>query len=152
MNLYRITLNKFATDISGAGAKLYGGRWNPKGNAILYTAQSRALAALELLAHTIPTIVPNELKLVTISVPNEVDIPTIPDKDLPPNWRDFPAPYELKTIGQEWIESMDMLAMKVPSALIPKEYNFLLNPLHLDFNKIEIISIEDFSYDERLMQ
>ncbi|MCA9731818.1 MAG: RES family NAD+ phosphorylase [Lewinellaceae bacterium] len=152
MEVYRISRSKYADDISGTGARLYGGRWNPKGVAILYTAESRALAALELLVHLDPNLLPSDLKIITIKIPEELSFEILTKSELPENWKNYPAPFELGEIGEKWVFSKRTLGLKVPSVIIPEESNILINPLHDGFHRIEILEIEGFSIDDRLIK
>jgi RES domain-containing protein len=149
MLLYRIAKCMYADDLSGTGARLYGGRWNSVGKPVVYLASSRALAVLEVLVHLPPALIPSNYCLVTLDVPD--DVTKIDLAILPPNWQEFPEPGILKTIGDEFILSNKHLLCCVPSAIVKEEYNFLLNPSHAKFLKVKILSKEPFSFDERLV-
>ncbi|MCO6475374.1 MAG: RES family NAD+ phosphorylase [Phaeodactylibacter sp.] len=151
MKVYRISKAQYANDLSGTGARLYGGRWNPKGIAILYTAESRALAALELLVRLDPNLLPDNLKLITIEIPGDLPVEVLSKEALPRNRKNYPAPSELAKLGEKWVLSQKTLALKVPSVIIPEEFNVLINPLQTNFNQARIIEIEDFSIDGRLV-
>jgi len=151
MKVYRITKAKYSQDLSGTGAKLYGGRWNSKGTAILYTAENKALAALKSLVHFDPVLVPKNLKIITIEIPKRA-IKNLGQDKLPKGWKSNPVLLELSEIGKKWVESNSSLALKVPSVIIPGEYNVLVNPEHKLFSTIKILEQEDFSFDERLFE
>ena len=150
MVLYRISNCNYAGDLSGTGARLYGGRWNSEGKSMLYTASSRALAALEVLVHLPPLLVPNNFCLTEIEVP-ENSIYTLDLVLLPANWRDISPPITLRQLGDEFLKKCEKLVMKVPSSIVPAEYNYLLNPLHPEASKAKVINREPFSFDERLL-
>lgn len=152
MNVFRITRAKYAKDISGTGARLYGGRWNPKGLAVLYTAESRALAALELLVHLPPHLLPEDIKLITLEVPDDLLVETWLVSELPQTWRRYPASDELAAMGEKWVLSGKSLILKVPSVIIPQEFNILINPIHEAFDRVEILTVEDFRIDDRLVK
>ncbi|GAA3967011.1 RES family NAD+ phosphorylase [Mucilaginibacter dorajii] len=150
MIVYRISNCNYAGDLSGTGARLYGGRWNSEGKAMLYTASSRALAVLEVLVHLNTLIVPNNFCLTEIKVP-ENDIFTLDESLLPQNWRDISPPRLLRDLGDEFLRKNEHLLFKVPSSIVPAEYNYLLNPLHPDAIKAKVVKREPFSFDERLI-
>ena len=149
MLLYRITSAKYADDLSGNGARLYGGRWNSEGKPMLYLASSRSLAVLESLAHLVATNIPNELVMITIEAPD--DFLEIPEKILPDNWNEYPEQHIVKQIGNSFLQRNEHLLLKVPSALVPEEFNYLLNPLHPKAGKVKIIKKAPFNFDGRLL-
>jgi RES domain-containing protein len=149
MVLYRIANCNYIKDLTGTGARLYGGRWNSEGKSMVYLASSRALAVLEVLVHLPPLLLPYNFCLAEIEVPDKnilnLDISTLPD-----NWKDVSPPSELKQIGNRFIKETKHLVMRVPSSVIPQEFNYLLNPWHTDIKKVKIISTSPFSFDDRL--
>jgi RES domain-containing protein len=148
MLLYRLTRCIYANDLSGAGARLYGGRWNSEGRAMIYLASSRSLAVLEALVHLPPTNVPDEYCMVTIDVPD--DFAGIDEKLLPHNWQDFPDLDILKQIGNAFLFKKGNLLLKVSSAIVNEEFNYLLNPLHNKIQRVKLKSVQPFSFDSRL--
>ncbi|MEB0277066.1 MULTISPECIES: RES family NAD+ phosphorylase [unclassified Mucilaginibacter] len=150
MILYRIANCNYIKDLNGTGARLYGGRWNSEGKSMVYLASSRALAVLEVLVHLPPLLLPNNFCITEIEVP-EHNILTLDVKTLPANWQDASSPAELKTLGNQFIKETKYLMMKVPSSVVPEEYNYLLNPWHTDIKKVSIISTHPFSFDNRLL-
>ncbi len=150
MRVYRIAQAEFAEDLSGEGARLFGGRWNPPGRAMLYTANSTALAALEILVGFDWDLAPT-LSLVELEVP-DLPLEVIAAEDLPDDWC-RPGNPSLRKIGAQWLESRKTLALQVPSATIPTApdgFNILLNPAHPRFSKIKVRKVLDFSFDARL--
>jgi RES domain-containing protein len=152
MVLYRIAKTPYIRDRSGSGTRLYGGRWNPKGVGVIYTSENRALAALELFVHLSRAVIPPNLSLAAIKIPDTASIKEITLKELPRNWRSFPAPPELANIGASWIRSKDSLLLRVPSVIMPPEMNVLINPAHSEMIGVRIIEIEAYSFDKRLIQ
>lgn len=138
MILYRITKAAYARDLSGTGARMYGARWNQKGSAVLYTASSPALATVELLVHVDANLLPTELRLVFVEVPDTASSRTLQTRSLPEDWRAFPAPSALADIGSQWAESRKTLMLRVPSAVVVDDYNVLLNPSHPEFGGVRI--------------
>jgi RES domain-containing protein len=151
MILYRIANCKYITNLDGMGARLYGARWNSKGIAVVYLASSRALAVLEVLVHLPPLFTPPNFCIAEIEVP-DTSILTLDVKSLPDNWQDASSPAELKTLGNQFIKETKYLMMKVPSSVVPEEYNYLLNPWHPDITKVKIRKNHPFSFDDRLIQ
>ncbi|HKL15267.1 MAG TPA: RES family NAD+ phosphorylase [Balneolaceae bacterium] len=150
MKLYRILRKKYIRDLSGEGARLVGGRWNPKGVPLVYTSTHESLAALETLVHSPMRNLPHDLHLAVLNFPDNLPIRAIDKKDLPNRWMDFPAPSKLKSLGEEWYRAKTHIALKVPSAIISSEFNILLNPLHSKFNTISIEDVRPFTFDPRL--
>lgn len=152
MILYRLSREKYTKDLSGKGAEIVGGRWNSKGIAILYTGQNRALCTTELAVHIPFGIVPVDYCMVTIEIPENSTIEIVDIDDLPKEWREFPHNQLTKIIGDNFIQRNESIALKVPSAVVQGEYNYLINPRHIDFDKVKIIKIEKFNFDQRLFK
>ncbi|MDB5134906.1 MAG: hypothetical protein JWP37_1509 [Mucilaginibacter sp.] len=148
MLLYRLTKCVYANDLSGAGARLYGGRWNSEGRAMIYLASSRSLAVLEALVHLPATNIPDEYCMVTIEVPD--DFANGDEKLLPINWRESSDLDILKRIGNTFLAEKKYLLLKVPSAIVNEEFNYLLNPSHEGIRKVKLKSILPFNFDSRL--
>ena len=149
MRVYRICKKAHAA-FDGEGARLHGGRWNRRGTAVIYASESLSLAALELLVHAEPSLLPADLVSVIADVPESVSIESVAARELPRDWRRYPAPEALADRGTEWAKSGRTAVLAVPSALIPRERNFLLNPAHPDFRKIRPQTPEPFALDARL--
>ncbi len=150
MIVFRLSRSRYKFDLTGNGAKLAGCRWNSIGMPVVYTAESRALAALEIAVHTPLNVVPDDYLMVTIFIPAKADILEIKAKDLPANWKSFPEHRYTQTLGDKYFREGAHLGLKVPSAVIQGDYNILLNPLHPDFNKVKVVSAEKFEFDQRL--
>lgn len=150
MRLFRIAKKRYADDLSGEGARLYGGRWNKKGDPVVYTSESVSLAAMEVLVNLPAADLPNDLRLITIQIPDDADIHEIRTDELPEGWTRYPSPELLANMGKRWIESGETLLLRVPSAVIPWEQNMLINPLHKMMESVEIESMEPFGFDNRL--
>jgi RES domain-containing protein len=150
MILYRIAKCIYANDLSGSGARLYGGRWNSLGKSMVYLASSRSLAVLEVLVHLSPTIFPGDFCISEIEVPDN-SILTMDVNSLPVNWQDISSLVKLKQLGDDFIKRQNYLLMKVPSAIVAKEFNYLLNPQHPAMTSVKVVSKLPFSFDERLV-
>ena len=152
MILYRLSKQHHINDLSGKGAELYGGRWNTKGVAILYTAESRALAAIEIAVHIPLGIIPAGHYLATIQLPDVERMAMIDITDLPQHWDSHPFMRMTQGIGNSFIKEGRHLALRVPSATVKGDHNYLINPNHPDFNQVKIISTELFEFDIRLFK
>lgn len=151
MYIYRLCKAQF-TALDGYGAFLYGGRWNLPGKAVVYTAENRALAALEFLVGVEHHRQLGELMMLTIEIPDAMPEEAVGEKALPKNWWEFPAPQSVARLGEQWLERGKTCLLKVPSVHIPDEYNYLLNPRHPEFEKIKIVEQKAFGFDHRLMR
>ena len=152
MQIYRFGLKKFISDLSGQGAKMYGGRWNSVGNAMLYTSYSPSLAMLEFTCNASGIAKTIQTSLLTLKLDSKVKIEIITLNDLPANWQQVPSPDSLKVIGNNWLKSNKTLALKVPSAIMPLESNLLINSIHKDFFKLEIENFVDMNIDSRILK
>jgi RES domain-containing protein len=150
MILYRIAKCNYAAALSGTGARLYGGRWNSEGKPMLYIASLRSLAVLEVLVHLDPLIIPGNYCLTEIEVP-DVKIITVEAEQLSADWRDITGPVILCELGDTFLKKQEHLLMKVPSSIVPAEYNYLLNPLHSGAFDVKLLKREPFSFDRRLL-
>lgn len=152
MHVYRIAKRAFIDDFSGEGARLYGGRWNKRGSNMLYTASSRALATVEYLVHLPMNIIPKDLSILELHIPDQIRGNQIQISDLPKNWMNYPAPLALMEIGEMWLKSSETLYLKVPSVVVKNEWNILINPKHIQFNEIQFGEVEDYQFDQRLLK
>lgn len=149
MLLYRISNCKHAKDYSGTGAKVFGGRWNSIGVPLHYMASSRALAALEVLVNKNSMSDSGNLCLTVFELPENL-IKNIEIGDLPENWKSYPGPLVLTKIGDKFASQKEYLLLKVPSALIEDEFNYLMNVNHPAADEINIIEVKPFKFDNRL--
>ena len=152
IKLFRISTSEHINDITGTGARIYGGRWNHAGYPVVYTSGSRSLAALEFLVHVPMALAPEHLSIVQINIRKNIIREAIKESQLPSNWRDYPAPEKLATIGTNWIKSKSSLLLDIPSAVVDKEVNTLVNPLHPDIRHVNVAEIEKFLFDSRLLK
>lgn len=150
MRLFRLSKSKFSYDLTGKGAELAGGRWNSRGKAVLYISQSRALCTAEIAVHTPLGNIPKDYELVEVSIPDSVIVKEIEISDLPLDWKSIPHSHSTQEIGDQFILKNEFLVVKVPSVVVPGEFNFLINPAHRRFSEVEIISIGQFEFDGRL--
>src|SRR5450432_2160187 len=127
MIVYRLAPTKFANDLTGEGARLFGGRWNHSGITCLYASESRALAVLEYSVNTGVNYIPPALSIITIDT-GSIPIEEISESALPPDWKATPAPSSTKNFGSSILKSLKAAVIKIPSAIISSELNYLLNP------------------------
>jgi len=152
MRVWRICRKPYVyTALDGIGGMYTSGRWHSKGNPIVYTASSAALAALEVLVHVDPLTAPADLRLLAIELPDELSNEVIEPITLPVGWHSVPAPAALQTLGSSWLTSGRTAALNVPSAVVNVERNVLLNPRHPEMQRVRILSDEAFSFDTRLL-
>ena len=152
MRVWRICRKPYVdTALDGIGGMYTSGRWHSKGNPIVYTASSAALAVLEVLVHVDPLTAPADLRLLAIELPDDLSIEVLEPITLPEGWHSVPAPAALQILGSSWLTSGRTAALNVPSAVIKVERNFLLNPRHPEVQRVRILSDEAFSFDTRLL-
>jgi len=149
MIIYRLATSEYAGDLSGEGAKIYGGRWNPVGVAGVYFSEFISLAILEILVRAGRFTTPDNYTLLSIEIPAEA-VATVELRKLKKGWQQH-VEYT-RAIGEDFMKMKATLALKVPSAIVPQEHNFLLNPLHKDHKKIKIVDRELLQPDKRLFQ
>ena len=147
MEVYRISIVKWTKKLTASG---YAARWNSKGKYVIYTASSRALACLENIVHRSGEGLNDKFKVMLIKIPNDIKIEEIKIESLPKGWSNIENYSLTQKIGDEWIESSKTAVLKVPSAIVNMESNYLINPNHKEFNKIKLVGREDFKFDKRL--
>lgn len=152
MEVFRITSEKYAKTLSTSGTAA---RWNRQNEQVLYTASSRSLASLEVVVHQSGVTSSNVFRVMVLSLADDDRlITTIQLNQLPANWRSIQAYPALQKIGSDWYNSNQSLILKVPSAIITREYNYLINTNHPDFviTNVSLTRDEDFFWDERLFK
>ena len=149
--VWRLLTARFAASaFSGEGARLHGGRWNGKGVPMVYTAGSQSLAVLEMLVQDEPLRA--RYVMIPATLPGNLEIERIGPDQLPSDWRSPAARSQIQAIGADWARRSSSAALAVPSSVIPAETNYLLNPLHPAFARIEIGEPRDFTIDLRLIR
>lgn len=151
MIVFRLSKTKFARDLSGKGAEIAGGRWNSKGVAVVYTSASRALCTTEIAVHTPLGNIPQDYQIVSIKIPDN-SIYELPESKLPEGWKVFPHSLATQRMGDRFVLDGKSPVMRVPSAVVQGDFNYILNPRHSAFQKIKIVSVEPFAFDERLFR
>ena len=150
--IWRITHRDYIDSaFNGEGAKAEGGRWNSEGTSMVYTSENLSLAVLEILVHL---KFPETLSQY-VAIPVDLDaklIDTLSDSSLPEGWNEDPAPVALRFIGDEWCRSKKSLLLAIPSAVVPLEKNYLINPLHPKLSALKIGDPIDLPIDPRLLE
>ena len=142
MKVYRIAKERYIDDLSGEGARTYGGRWNRKGTSVLYTAENRSLATVEYLVHLPIALVPTDTYIAELGIPDRVECEQIEIESLPKQWAAYPAPLVLADIGESWVKRNETLLLEVPSSVVRGEWNILINPKHRLFKEVKLSNIE----------
>ena len=153
MKVFRIEREKYlSTTLKGIGAALSEGfRWNSANTNLVYTAESRALATLEIAVHLdLTSDLPTDRFYVELFIPDEIEILDLPLESLLEGWDSKPPLLETQYIGDDFVLQNQALVLRVPSSIIPQEYNYLINPNHPEIKKITIISTEKLVFDHRL--
>jgi RES domain-containing protein len=150
MRVYRITAAKYASKLSSSGAA---NRWNQEGEFVIYSAESRSLASLELVVHrsAIKPRLKYKVLVIDIDVP-KAQVQKVKEIEMPKNWRSVNAYNVLQHIGSSWYTECKKLVFQIPSVIIPQEYNYIINTKHKLFDdKVNIVNKEDYFWDARLL-
>ena len=150
IRVYRIVRKPYSkTPLDGEGAYRFGGRWSSPGTRIAYSAEHLSLAMIEYFVHIEANDPPKDLVVVTADIPDEVSRVVLTPRELPSNWQQIPAPPILAAIGDSFAAKRKSALLVLPSALVPSEANWLVNPLHPEFAEIQVHPAEPFHYDAR---
>ena len=147
METYRIVLKKWSKKLVASGNAA---RWNSGGREVIYTAASRALATLENMVHRSGEGSNELYKVMVITIPSVVKHDVVSLADLPDLWWEVNRYHECRAVGDRWLTLGKAAVLKIPSAIIMHEYNYLLNPAHPDFKKIKLLRTEAFKFDPRI--
>lgn len=150
MRVFRLLRKKYKIELSGKGAALSGNRWNSKGTELIYCADSRALAMAEVAVHLSLAILPKDYGMVEIEIPAYISIASLGIEDLPQGWNSFPHLLDTQKTGDDFISEKKSCVLKIPSAVVPGDFNYLINPHHPDFLAIKLVDQADFPFDRRL--
>jgi RES domain-containing protein len=147
MIVYRIVTHEFAASLKASGRPA---RWNSAGSDMIYTAAAASLACLENIVHRSGEGLSGLFNILEIEIPDGLASDEIHMADLPENWTDSTNVHVTRKLGDKWLKSMTSAVLRVPSAIIPRESNYLINPAHKDFNSIRLANTEDFNFDKRI--
>jgi RES domain-containing protein len=146
---YRIVQAECARNaMNGEGAWLHGGRWNPPGLHAVYLAESRALAALEIIVHAPREVMSLDWRIIEVEVPDEL-IQAVSRADLPTGWQALPSSLTARNFGAKWLRARKSLAIRLPSVIIAEEHSLMLNPRHEDVAKFRVSKPKEFRLDPR---
>lgn len=151
MKVYRISRTERVKDLSGKGAKIYGGRWNSPGRPVLYCAENLSLAMLEILAHADERFLQRDFSAICLELSPKVSVKTLLTKELSPAWSSYPHSAVTQKLGDQWLKDEKEGVLHVPSAVNPLESNFLINPALLAESEMKIVEQHKISFDNRLM-
>ena len=150
MEVFRISKETRANILTSSGSE---NRWNKRGQKVIYTGSSRSLSTLELIVHKSAIALTVPYKVMVISIADDDNlVKQIHINELRKDWRTLAAYSTLQNIGANWYDHQETLLLKVPSAIIHYEYNYVINTEHPDFTqKIHLVRIEDYFWDDRLL-
>lgn len=152
MEVFRLSREKYAKNLSGKGAAIKGARWNSIGTELIYTSSNRSLAMAEVAVHFTLATLPADYLMMTIHIPDDISMKILNITGLPENWNAFPHPVQTQTIGDTFIAEGKYCVLKIPSVVTQGDHNLLINPKHPEFSKIKVISTEKFPFDKRIFK
>ncbi|MEZ0538679.1 RES family NAD+ phosphorylase [Fibrella arboris] len=147
MEVYRITRAIYTNQLVASGGAA---RWNTRGRFVIYTAGSRPLACLENVVHRSGEGLQELFRVMVINVPDTLPVDTITLVELPTDWADYQNYDECQRRGEAWLSRGRSPVLCVPSAIVPQEWNYLINPAHPLFSQIDLVRTEAFAFDPRL--
>lgn len=151
MRAFRISRTERANDLSGTGAKLYGGRWNSPGRPVLYCAENISLAMLEILAHADENFLQKDFSVIALEINTNLAEKELSAKELTPAWRSNPHSAATQRLGDEWLQAAKVGILRVPSAVNPLEQNILINPELIEEGTVKIVARHKITFDNRLL-
>ena len=153
MLAFRLCRRPFARNpLDGRGGLFASGRWHTPRRLVCYASESLALASLEVLVHCDPDLVPRDLVAIEVDIPASVVVEELDPRRLPRAWRRYPAPRALQRLGNTWLDRAAACVLRVPSAIVPSESNFLINPVHPDIRRLHVVRKSPFRFDPRLVE
>ncbi len=151
LTVWRLVKEKYAGNaFDGEGAHRFGGRWNSRGTPVVYLSASLSLAALELFVHLTAEDARIRFSAIPIGIPGNLAIQELSTDELPKKWRSEPPPNACKILGSTWAQAGEAVLLKVPSVIVPHEFNYVLNPIHPYFARITIHQSQPFGFDSRM--
>ncbi len=147
MLVYRIVLAKYGRVLAASGKAA---RWNSNEIRVIYASSSKSLACLENVVHRSKLGLSANFSVLTIEIPDFIRITTVKESSLPKDWQQFACMHLSQEIGDRWVAENEFPVMQVPSAIIPGEFNYLINPAHPDFSLIKLLKTEPFLFDDRI--
>lgn len=147
MLVFRIVHKLYANTLFASGMR---GRWNGAGNKVLYASESIPLALLENMVRRQGVGFNNDFKVMFLEVPNDVVIESVEESALEPGWRDPNDYSQCQPLGDQWFNAGKALALKVPSAVMPLAFNFVINTIHPDYPRVKLAAVTDLVPDSRI--
>ena len=147
MKIYRLSREKYVRDLSGTGARLCGGRWSSRGKNALYGAENISSAKLEVAVHLDLDLIPHDYGLLVIEISEKATVKVLEKSTLSEDWDPIPHSESTQLLGDYFLDENKLLLLKVPSAIVHQEYNFILNPNHPSFSSVKITYSESFTFD-----
>jgi RES domain-containing protein len=151
VKIYRVTKKEFVKDLSGEGARLYGGRWNKKGRSMLYFSEHLSLCVLEMLTRIDFEFLTDDYAFIEVEIADKLIVPSVKATSISKNWRADPPTFDTQDFGSKWVASEANFALSVPSAVLPNERNILVNPNHKLISKLKITNIGKLDLGPRLI-
>lgn len=151
LTVWRLVKEKYADQaLDGEGARRFGGRWNARGTPVVYLSSSLSLAALELFVHLTAEDARLRFSAIPIGIPSDLAIQEVHRDDLPELWRSEPPSNACKAFGRRWAEAGETALLKLPSIIVPRELNYVVNPKHSDVLRLTVYPAEPFGFDSRM--
>jgi RES domain-containing protein len=150
MRVWRIARTVY-DPLDGEGARLFGGRWSSRGSPVVYTAAHLSLAVLEVLVHADPDLIPNDLAVFEIEIPDDLAVERVAPEALPADWQKISEHLVCRELGDAWLQGGGAAVLVVPSAIIPEETNYLINPAHPASDRVQVAQTRPFVFDPRLL-
>ena len=150
MKIYRVAKKKFVKDLTGEGARLYGGRWNKKGHSMLYFSEHLSLCVLEMLTRIDFEFLTEDYAFIEVEISDKLIIPSGRITSISKDWRTDPPSFATQEFGSKWLASEANFALSVPSAVLPNESNILVNPNHKLISKLKITNSGKLDLDPRV--
>ncbi len=152
MKIYRVTKKEFVKDLTGEGARLFGGRWNKKGSPMLYFSEHLSLCVLEMLTRIDFEFLSEDYAFIEVEIADKLIIPSSKVTSISKNWRADPPVVATQDFGTKWLSSEGSFALSVPSAVLPSEHNILVNPNHKLISKLKITNSGKLDLDPRVIK
>jgi RES domain-containing protein len=150
MRVWRIARGVY-DPLDGEGPRRFGGRWSSRGAPAVYTAAHLSLAVLEVLVHADPDLIPDDLAVFEVDVPDDLPLERVTATALPGDWQSMPEHRVCRPLGDGWLARGAASVLAVPSAIVPEETNYLINPAHPESSRVRVVQTRPFVFDPRLL-
>ena len=150
MRVWRIARGVY-DPLDGEGPRRFGGRWSSRGAPVVYTAGHLSLAVLEVLVHADPDLIPDDLAVFEVDVPDDLPLERVTAAALPGDWQSMPEHRVCRPLGDGWLARGESSVLAVPSAIVPEETSYLINPAHPESRRVRVVRTRPFVFDPRLL-